>query len=211
MNPTLPALVVTVCTAPCYAAIAYTDIPDFTLVGSETPTSAEFDVNHDGLNDLRITAEWAPDPFSPDTLEAHAIGTNVSFASAISFYYGQAIWLPIALSEGSPIGAESSWPTGFRPVGGLLAYSGKPPQSPPPFGAAGYLGVRLALPTGTHFGWVYLSTTTEPTVPWTITVRDFAYESTPDLPIAAGAIPSPGWASLLAAAGLITARRRRAA
>ena len=74
--------------------------------------------------------------------------------------------------------------------------------------------MRFGIPSGavtnTHFGWVKRSVDIGLT---NITVHEFAYETTPDTLINAGAIPEAGGLALLAAgaAGVLAMRKRRAA
>jgi hypothetical protein len=56
-----------------------------------------------------------------------------------------------------------------------------------------YLGLYFEIPgDGFHFGWARLSVSASPTATATATIHDWAYETTPDAPIIAGAIPEPG-------------------
>jgi hypothetical protein len=71
---------------------------------------------------------------------------------------------------------------------------------------AAYLGVRFAEADGAHYGWMSMSATSGG-----IDIYSLAYESTPDAPIAAGAVPGPGalllGAGALGGAGLRRSRR----
>ena len=77
-----------------------------------------------------------------------------------------------------------------------------------------FAGLRFGIPSGAvtnyHFGWVKLSIDVGLT---NITVHGYAYETTPDTLINAGAIPEAGGLALLAAgaAGVLAMRKRRAA
>ena len=71
-----------------------------------------------------------------------------------------------------------------------------------------YLGVQFNIGANTHYGWVELSANAAKTQ---FTVHGYAYETTPDGAIAAGAVPEPGSLALFAlgAAGLAAWRIRR--
>ena len=72
-------------------------------------------------------------------------------------------------------------------------------------GPGQYLGVQFSFSGQTHYGWVGVEVNGS-----TGTIRDYAYESSPDTAIAAGVIPEPSTLALLAAgAGAVGLRRRR--
>ena len=73
-----------------------------------------------------------------------------------------------------------------------------------------YVGVELALSGGTSFGWLHFIDDPAST-PQTLTLVDWAYQSTPGVGIATGVIPEPSAFALsgLGLAGLLAARRRR--
>jgi hypothetical protein len=72
-----------------------------------------------------------------------------------------------------------------------------------------FLGLRFQIPAdnSTHFGWARVSVDDD----LTMTLVDWAYESTPGVGILAGAVPEPASLGLLAlgAAGVIALRRGR--
>lgn len=74
-----------------------------------------------------------------------------------------------------------------------------------------YVGVKFDIGGATHYGWVRMDI--DSTSPMHGTVYSYAYESTPDTAIAAGAMPVPeptSLALLAAGAGSLALRRRRA-
>jgi len=82
--------------------------------------------------------------------------------------------------------------------------------------APGFLGLRFAIwnEAGTnfttHFGWMQVDWLGEGlTGGVDLDILAWGFETEPDTPIAAGAIPAPGGAGLLALAGAFTAQRRR--
>jgi hypothetical protein len=74
----------------------------------------------------------------------------------------------------------------------------------------GFVGVKLTLSGQTHYGWLRLLN--NPTSnPQSLTLRDWAYESTPNLGIETTVVPEPSAAALagLAAALALAARRKQ--
>lgn len=75
-----------------------------------------------------------------------------------------------------------------------------------------YIGVSFEIAGQTHYGWIGFEV--DSTNPLHGVIRDYAYESTPDTAITAGAkpVPEPGSLALLAAgAGAMAVRRRKCA
>ena len=76
-------------------------------------------------------------------------------------------------------------------------------------GEGNYLGYRFLIDGNTHYGWVQVDVSADLL---NATITGIAYETTPGLGIAAGAIPEPTSLALLAAgAGALGLRRRDAA
>lgn len=72
--------------------------------------------------------------------------------------------------------------------------------------ANGYLGVQFEIEGNTHYGWIYIRTGTNHG--W---IDEWAYESTSETGIVAGAIPEPSSMALLLAGafGIWTVRKRK--
>ena len=78
--------------------------------------------------------------------------------------------------------------------------------------STGYLGIRFKIGAADHFGWVRVSVGPNGAPgPRAVTVHDAAYQTTPGIGIAAGAVPEPGGLVLLAlgGVGLLGMRRRK--
>jgi hypothetical protein len=77
-------------------------------------------------------------------------------------------------------------------------------------GVDGFAGFRFERADGIHYGWARLNLDLD-TI--TLTIRDWAYQSTPDAAIAVGAVPEPGTSALAllaaGAAGVAVWRRRQ--
>ena len=84
--------------------------------------------------------------------------------------------------------------------------------SPTTFGTTGYAGFKggnssEAMPG--YYGWIRLSTGQSPDGSFVATLIDWAYETTPEQAILAGAVPEPSSLSLLLAGGAVFAAARR--
>lgn len=80
-----------------------------------------------------------------------------------------------------------------------------------PLYSVGYLGIRIAdenSPGSWRYGWMRIESPGGPAL-YGYVITDYAYETTPNTPIMAGAVPAPGAAAVLALGGLVAARRRR--
>jgi len=73
-----------------------------------------------------------------------------------------------------------------------------------------FFGFRFVTGGVSHFGWARAQITYSPSPQaYAVTVFDYAYERTPGLSIAAGEVPAPGPAAVLALASFAVLRRRR--
>ncbi len=76
----------------------------------------------------------------------------------------------------------------------------------------GYLGLRFSISGQQHYGWMRLTVANNTGAQSrSITVHEWAYETTPNAGILSGAVPEPGGLGLLAlgGAGIVLHRRRK--
>jgi hypothetical protein len=149
------------------AQIVYTDIPD------ATPNATfPLDLNNDSIEDFII--------------QMGATDKIVCFPQNNNAYAGEfngANYLPWALTSNTIIcDTLSSWYGPINP--GFLAFSSSEGNW---VGATDkYLALKLNVGNNTYYGWVRLDVVTTAT---SFTVKDYAYESTPNACILTGQIP----------------------
>jgi hypothetical protein len=154
-----------------WSDIVYTDIPDVHLSAG---ASGSLDINQDGAPDIHFTAG------SPGSWAVCEPG--VEMLTVEEWYAGS---VPPGELIGVPGQTWESW------VGIMWDCEFNPYCSSLPFGTYGFLGARLALEEGSfNHAWIRASSS------WdsggaTLTIYDFAYETTPEAPIPAGGIDCP--------------------
>lgn len=180
------------------AAIVHVSQPGIVLGLPNGPNQAVIDVNGDGVNDFLI------DRWSITTGHFHGFDHNFVIADG----EGDAYFLTPA-----PSGAMLDWaysPGACSLVGWfhsgnwlLLSTVQSWPSEP------AYLGIAFRADDQYHFGWMSLSIGWVEGVRGVVRVHEYAYESSPGVPIVAGAVPAPGAAAVLGLGLLGVSRRRR--
>lgn len=152
------------------AQISYTDIPD------ATPNATfPLDLNNDGTIDFMLYFGG-----SGSAIGAYCAPQNNNA------YSGNTVngdYFPWALSTGTPIcDTLTTWYDGNYPgTMGLGTSIGNWPGQ-----TDKYLALKLVVGTNTYYGWVRLDVYTTSS---SFTVKDYAYESTPNACIVTGEIP----------------------
>ena len=168
--------------------IRYVDPSDQQIYGSLGPKSVYFDLNGDGVDDVRLRATGSQFDVVPT-------GNNAVLAVPvgppdIESYVSH-------LSGGDQIGPSlqpvSAWvqrrpAAPFDDIGGTLLYCNSNGCLGywSPNGDTAYVGVRFYEGTQLHYAWIRVRTFAVGG-----TVFDWAYNTTPDQAILAGAVPEP--------------------
>ncbi len=195
-------LISVVITAPLRGAVIFTDIPDVNLMagGFGGEVFHNVDLNGDGLSELRMQGSGGDfSAFTYTTTRVAGIANIPPDSSGFAH--------PFIL--GSIIGVEApasrSWFSGYgnllgcREIGCIGLWT---------LGGTNYVGVEFQLDTGTHYGWLAIEMQA---IFGGGHLLNYAYESEPNTPIVAGAIPEPS--SLIfvgvATASLLSRRQRK--
>jgi len=155
-------------------------------------------INEPGNTGGSTVPGWDINPWSSSTLNYFSAFTGGTYVQGGGTGTNTANLVP-----GTMVGPASTYGSGGATITGLLPHNLS--------SSSNLIGFRFTNEAGpsTHYGWfrVSLSTTlaAQPRA-----VVEYAYESTPDTAIPAGAIPAPGSLALLAlgAAGLAGRRRK---
>lgn len=165
------------------AAIVYTDVsPDF---NGGTTSTYMLDLNNDSINDFQIFGVSSSSSSSSSTLAKLFISPltsgNAALGSYGTFYFGY----PYALNSNDNIGpsASGSWLTNSYQsmnytgdYGNWIGVTDK------------YIGLKIVVGGNTYYGWCRMDVSADGS---TWVVKDYAYENTPNTPIAAGDMGSP--------------------
>ncbi len=195
------------------AAITFLDLNDIVVVdvidNDPIPTKFAVDFNGDSVTDIEIGQNLNGATHWDAVFRPAGSATQVAGAFAGAYAYpsrlaaGQAIGpaTPFVLIPTSALGGYLKWNDGFP--NSKWGVAGDP--------ATGFLGVKFMIAGQDHFGWVRMTVDGNVGLtPNAITLHDLAYETTPGVGIAAGAVPEPGGLGLLALGGIgVTAMRRR--
>lgn len=171
------------------AQIHYKDIdPDETLSGPID--SVDIDINEDGVFDYRF---YKYSYVSTSTIYRYAIVRPLNGNKFLGSYYSSSIIIPKDLAAGANISSQAGpWAasgstTGYYSMGFLAFFSS---YSGMQYGYGNFigksdkfLGLRFSINNNTHYGWIRLDIPSDAS---TITLKDMAYNTTPNDPILAG-------------------------
>ncbi|MBU3682973.1 MAG: hypothetical protein FGM39_02970 [Phycisphaerales bacterium] len=160
-----------------------------TVSNTALTNGRSLDINGDSVGDFTIVF------FNSQVLRIDGVGTNATSDSNVST--GFAVDYTLAIPSNQTISSSTAWA-----VTTALASLGS--TGP---GTDYYAGIRFLIGANTHYGWVRFNI---PQVSgWAgATAVSAAWQTTPNLAIAAGAVPAPGAVAVLIGAGLVGRRRR---
>lgn len=176
------------------AQIVYTNITDTTLVNNGD--FFDISLNNDGIMEVRLlmtkyTSSYYSASFRLNMAEVQPLNSadvNMSF-SVTSTYSSTSFGIAMALNNNQAINNSlNTWSNTSAYVGGYAYINNSTSTfttSIGQFPGAGdkYLGVKFTVGTNVHYGWVRLDMSA---LSDSLTIKDYAYHSTPNTPIAAG-------------------------
>lgn len=173
-----------------YTQVIYHDIDDITIEQGDT---LSLDLDGDGTRDFifrvgefSITGSWTYGLMFGDITYLGIGGPSNKAICVTSAYYYNAVALDYGQTIGSTgnfAGSAASYNDAVLAADFFGTYYGY-------FGNAGdkYIGVQFKIGTGLHYGWIRVNVSVHPI---TITLKDYAYDGTPDMPIVAGDTVGP--------------------
>lgn len=202
-----------------------TAIPGFTT--GATGTFTYWDINSDGTNDFLFYNRY-PNTAAGSSGVVWQMGmdpatTALATTNGVVGYQGAFVRYASAFAANTSFGAASAFSTTTQVVlgsrysygaNGVFNYGGfasGPGTNAVAPGTQAYAGFRFNAADGTHYGWIRLSVNAG-----IIDFTSAAWESTPNTPIAAGAVPEPSTLAGLAVGavalvGAVAKRRRQRA
>ncbi len=173
------------------SAVIVTRLAEPIVMGVDSSTDVPIDLNSDGTNDF-LFDKWAFQQLGLDPLTGGAVIVRTEDARVAPLNAGFRIGPTLALEKThwagrSAISACAAFPTGVHCVGTF-------------FGLDAYIGVEFPIDGQTHYGWIrlehFLFAPGGRIIEW-------AYESTPGVPIYAGLKPVPLKAPVIARPGFL--------
>lgn len=162
--------------------IVFTDIDDATLANIDEELAIDFD----GDGTIDITIELGNFTGGPAAVAFPGTPSSANSNAFVGSSTGGGFDYPSNLSEGSLIDGASPL-TGAGGRGDLYFYACYPNSQWCGEVTDGFLGVAFDISGSNHFGWVRMDVASNGAGGvGSITIRDFAYESTADLGIEAG-------------------------
>ena len=172
-------------------------VPQDTIGYGPVTISNVLDLNGDGIADFILTSDisgaWLTAPGGNSLITGPGGLVPVSPGSIIS-------------STGSSLDPIYQWSSGTATIGGQAVFDGEYFYAGNFSDTNAFIGLQFQINNQTHYGWMeiynYPNVASGQVLAW-------AYESSPDTPIAAGAVPEPStWALLAAGATFLFCRRK---
>ncbi len=151
--------------------------PDILIVAEDT---FALDLNNDGMVDFNLHTFVNAGAFTKAEVyvnSSQSINAVDATTGPLGYYY------PRVLSQGDPIGQTNSWIAPIPYATFVIAYTTGNVYGNWSGTDNGYMGMRFAAGSNTHYGWLRMDVSVDGS---TITVKDYAYQATPDEGLAAG-------------------------
>ncbi len=163
------------------------------VLSSFLPEYYEIDLNDDGFADFTFVADLS-------FLGSRSEGNNqyVIYPSPPPNIGGPIVPLNEGFEIGLELAGSLAW-FGTNTDFGTLGLYLTPPSSDPFKGQNAFMGVQFYVDDAVHYGWINLWIHEDGPIG---RIYGWAYESNPDTPIIAGAIPEPNTLLLLLAGGI---------
>lgn len=177
------------------AQIIYTNISDTTLVNNGD--FFDISLNNDGIMEVRLTMTKYTSSYPSynafiqvnvaNVQPMNLADVNMSFSATTS--YSSSLGIAMALNNNQSINNSlNTWSNTSAYLGGYAYINSSATTFTTSIGqflGAGdkYLGVKFTVGTNVHYGWVRLDLSS---LSDSLTIKDYAYHSTPNTPIAAG-------------------------
>lgn len=179
------------------ATIIYHDVnPDVTQ--TQTVDGGQvylIDMNNDLTVDFTLSIFKGDTSYSTGDGNGNAVAIRCENGSAVAQSQSSPVSLVAAYNSGEGISNSLSWQTNVSLLrfDGTVAY---PPVLPTPVPVTAgnftgntdrYIGVRFTVAANTYYGWIRVSVSTNAD---SYTIKDWAYEDTPNTAINAGSLPT---------------------
>lgn len=151
--------------------------PDILIVAEDT---FALDLNNDGIVDFNLHTFVNAGAFTKAEVYVNSTQTNNAVDASIGplgYYY------PRVLSNGDPIGQSNSWIAPIPYATFVIAYTTGNVYGNWSGTDNGYMAMRFAAGSNIHYGWLRMDVSVDGS---TITVKDYAYQATPDEGLNAG-------------------------
>jgi hypothetical protein len=194
--------------------------------GIGTPFSySTLDLNGDGLVEITFISEHNSSTDLPSSSSTYGFGLRTSDTTTLARVGSTPLIFDDREAVPFELGGEATWNPKERVVPSTANnYYGVAGYSTSGYGASytssdwesifgteegGILGVRFTSQAGWHLGWLRFALTRRGDgTPLGVNLVDYAYESTPQAPLLAGAVPEPISAACLALGAVLVVGRR---
>jgi|GEM_PF-462114 len=173
-------------TANAAGQVVYTDITDEVIDGANAPLFYQVDFNGDNVVDINIgMLNFVGGPGAIAVGSAGPSFTEVFNGNAIAGVAASNFYYPSNITSGTIIGSATPVFTSAR--GDMYVYACYPNSAWCGEVTDGFIGAYFQVGGDSHYGWLRLDLASNGSGgAGVMTIKDFAFEATPDAPIVAG-------------------------